>query len=113
MSYIKNHHATLRKEVSHKLATDAEVDDFHQNEKYEDSFFISGCPRIPGEIVGKAWQDQAVKDVKAVLYTLMGRDYTLVFVQNATSRVPNSEVKYNVQMADVKECRSLSFLIWV
>ena len=110
---LEQDHRRLNRVVEGKTAADAEVDDFHKNEKYEDSFFISGCPRIPGEIVGKAWQDQAVKDVKAVLYTLMGRDYTLVFVQNATSRVPNSEVKYNVQMADVKECRSLSFLIWV
>ena len=102
---LEQDHRRLNRVVEHKTAVDAELDDFHKNERFEDSFLIEGLPRIPNEFVGKAWQDRAVRDVKAVLTTLMGRDFKVVFVQNATSRVPNAEVKYNVQMAEISDSK--------
>ena len=102
---LEQDHRRLNRVVERKSAVDAELADFHKNEKFEDSFLIEGLPRIPPEVVGKPWQDQAVKDVQAVLLVLMGREFNIIVVQNATSRVPNSEVKYNVKMAEVKDSR--------
>ena len=35
----------------------------------------------------------------------MGREFPLVFISNATSRIPNSEVKYNVKMVNVADSK--------
>ena len=108
---LEQDHRRLNRVVERKSAIDAELDDFHKNEKFQDSFLISGLPRIPPEVIGKPWQDQAVRDVQAVLKILMGREYSIIVVQNATSRVPNAEVKYNVKMADVGECRCVFVMV--
>ena len=102
---LEQDHRRLNRVVESKSATDAELEDFRKNEKFEDSFLITGLARIPSELVGKAWQERAIADVQAVLKLLMGREYPIVFVQNATSRVPNSEVKYNVQLSNVPDSR--------
>ena len=102
---LEQDHRRLNRVVESKSATDAELEDFRKNEKFEDSFLITGLARIPSELVGKAWQERAIADVQAVLKLLMGREYPIVFVQNATSRVPNSEVKYNVQLSTVPDSR--------
>ena len=103
MMALEQDHRRLNKVVEKKTAIDAEIADFHQNERFEDSFLISGLPPISSDLFGKAWQDQAVKDVQGVLVTLMGKEYPILFVQNATSRIPNSEVKYNVKMRDAAD----------
>ena len=102
---LEQDHRRLNRVVESKTAIDAELDDFHKNERFEDSFVIFGLPRIPSEIVGKPWQEQAVRDVQGVLRILMGEECPLVFVSNATSRIPNSEVKYNFKMVDVNDSK--------
>ena len=66
-----------------------------------------GLPKIPSDLIGKAWQERAVKDVKEVLKELMGRDYSIVFVKNATSRAKDAEVTYNVQLTSVAESKQI------
>ena len=100
---IEQDHRRLNRFVEHKTAIDAELADFLANERFEDSFVIFGLDPIPSDLVGKAWQDRAVKDVQGVLTTLMGREYTIVFVRNATSRAKDAEVSYNVQLTSVAE----------
>ena len=102
---LEQDHRRLNRVVESKTAVDAEFDDFHKNETFVDSFVIHGLPRIPPEIVGKPWQDRAVRDVQAVLLILMGRECPIVVVQNATSRVPNAEVKYNVKMVEINDSK--------
>ena len=104
---LEQDHRRLNNVVERRTAIEAELADFHANEKFEDSFVISGLSPISSDLVGKAWQDQAVKNVQAVLLILMGREYPIVFVQNSTSRAPGSEVKYTVKMSDVADSRSI------
>ena len=99
MMALEQDHRRLNKVVEKKTAADAEIADFHQNERFEDSFLIAGLAPIASDLFGKAWQDQAVKDVQAVLVLLMGKEFPIAFIQNATSRIPGSEVKYNVKMS--------------
>ena len=98
MVALEQDHKRLNKVVEKKTAADAELADFHQNERFEDSFLISGLPSII-DLFGKEWQEKAVQDVQGVLRILMGREMPISFIQNATSRVPNSEVKYHVKMS--------------
>ena len=105
MMALEQDHRRLNRVVESKSAVYAELDDYHKNERFEDSFVIHGLPRISSEIVGKAWQDQAVRDVQAAILTLMGKECPIVFVQNSTSRVPNSEVKYSVKMASINDSK--------
>ena len=104
---LEQDHRRLNRVVENKTAVDAELADFQKNERFEDSFLISGLARIPKELVGKPWQDQALRDVQAVLLILMGREYPIIVVQNATSRVPDAEVKYNVKMAVVADSKAI------
>ena len=100
---LEQDHRRLNTVVERRTAIEAELADFHANEKFEDSFVISGLSPISSDLIGKAWQDQAVQNVQAVLLILMGREFNIVFVQNATSSAPGSEVKYNVKMSSVTD----------
>ena len=103
---LEQDHRRLNRVVESKTAADAELDDFHANERFEDSFVICGLAFIP-DLVGKAWQERAVQDVQGVLKELMGREYKIIFVKNATSRAKDAEITYNVKLADVKESRQI------
>ena len=83
MVAIEQDHRRLNRVVEDKIAIDSEYSDFLKNEKFEDSFLITGTSRIPSEIVGKAWQERAVRDVQAVLLILMGKEYSIIFVRKS------------------------------
>ena len=102
---LEQDHRCLNPAFESKSVVDAELSDFHTNERNEDSFVICGLPKIPDEIIGKPWQDQALRDVKAVLLLLMGRDFQIVFVKNSTSRAthPPPEITYTVKMSNVAD----------
>ena len=79
MSYIENHHAGLRKEVSHKVATDAEVDDFVQNRSEEDWIVIQGLPRLTG-VTRQEWPNAVKKQVvEAIVLVLRANRARLEF----------------------------------
>ena len=99
---LEQDHRRLNKVVEKKTAADAELSDFHANERTEDSFVICGLAYIP-DLVGKAWQDKAVQDVQDVLKVLMGREFNIIFVKNATSRVKDAEITYNVRLSSIPE----------
>ena len=102
---IEQDHRRLNRVVESKIAVDSEFADFRTNESMQDCFVISGpgLERLPSDIFGKEWQDRAVKDVKAVLNILMGRDCPIIVVHNSTRRVPDAEVTYTVRMSCVQD----------
>lgn len=104
---LEQDHRRLDRFVEKKTAVDYELADFLANERLEDFFVISGLPRIPPTLVSKAWQERAVKDVQRVILSMMGREMSIVVVQNITSRVPDSEVTYNVKMSEVSDSRAI------
>ena len=104
---LEQDHRRLNRVVENKIAIDAELSDFRENERMEDFFLISGLEKIDPDIVGKAWQDKAIKDVQAVLVSLMGREYPIVVVHNSTRRVPDAEVTYTVRMARVEDSKAI------
>ena len=58
-------------------------------------------------MVGKPWQDRALRDVQAVLVILMGKEFDIIVVQNATSRGKDAEVTYNVKLREVSDSRKI------
>ena len=104
---LEQDHQRLSKLVENKIAVDSELADFRENERNEDCFMIEGLPLIPSEIVGKPWQDLAVKHVKEVIVPLMGRDMDIMVVQNATARHEGADVKYSVRMASVQDSKAI------
>ena len=64
---LEQDHRRLHRVVDHKIAVDAELADFTKNERFEDCFVLEGTARIPDEVVGKPWQDQALRDVQEVI----------------------------------------------
>ena len=107
MTAIEQDHRRLNRVVENKTAADAELRDFHANERTEDFFVVAGLPLISGDLIGKAWQDQAVKDVSSFIKKLMGRRMKIVFVKNSTKRHEGAEVTYSVQMPSVEDSSSI------
>ena len=104
---LEQDHRRLNRVVDDKIAIDAELADSFKNERFEDCFVIEGTARIPEGIVGKPWQDQAVRDVQEVLKILVGSPGKIIFVQNATTRQPDAITAYNVKMSSVAESKAI------
>ena len=104
---LEQDHRRLVRVVDDKVAIDAEMADFLKNERFEDCFVVEGTPRIPDDVVGKPWQDRAIRDVQKVLKILMGKPGNIVFIQNATTRQPDAVVAYNVKMTTVAESKAI------
>lgn len=98
-------HRRLNSAHELKVAIDAELDDFRENERNEDHIVISGLPKIAGRLSGKEWQERALADVRKILEILMGRPIKPIVAHNATA--PGSDVTYNVQLESVEEARSV------
>ena len=104
---LEQDHRRLNRVVENKIAIDAELSDFHQNERNEDSFMIAGLPLIPDEITGKDWQKKAVENVQAVIKDLLGREMPILFVSNATKRHEGAEVTYSVRMVEISDSKAI------
>ena len=104
---LEQDHRRLNKVVEDKIAIDAEAADFHANERMQDFFVVAGLKAISSDLMGKAWQDQAMKDVKEFIKLLMGKKMDVVYVKNATARHKNAEVAYNVQMRHVADSKAI------
>ena len=78
---LEQDHRRLHRVVDNKIAIDAENADFARNERFEDCFVLEGTDRIPDEVTGKSWQDQAIKDTQDVIkvYTFSYFSYLFLF----------------------------------
>ena len=107
MMSLEQDHRRLNRVVEGKMAEDAELNDFHANERTQDFLVLAGCPRISDDLVGKAWQDAAMKDVAEVILLLMGKALPVVFVKNSTARHKDAEVTYSVRMTSVQDSKNI------
>ena len=107
VTVLEQDHRRLNQVMDHKIAIDAELSDFRQNERFEDSFVIYGLPLIPDELVGKDWQRRAVSDVQKVIKQLMGSEKPILFIQNSTKRHVGAEVTYTVKMVEVSDSKAI------
>ena len=105
---LEQDHRRLARVVDHKIAIDAELADFRENERLENCFEIIGLDRISSDIFGKEWQERALRDVQTIIKILMGSTREIVFITNATSRVrANAEVTYCVKMASFSDSSAI------
>ena len=104
---LEQDHRRLNRVVEGKMAIDAEECDYRENVSYLDSFVVAGLPRLSPDLIGKPWQDAAVRDVKEFIKKLMGREMSIVFVKNSTARHKDAEVKYTVIMKDIASSKAI------
>ena len=104
---LEQDHRRLNRVVENKIAIDSELSDFHQNERFEDSFVVTGLAAISPDLVGKDWQIQAVKDVQVVLKSLMGKELPILFVKNSTKRHQGAEISYTVRMQETSDAKAI------
>ena len=102
---LEQDHRRLNGVVEGKIAIDAEEADYRENVSNLDSFTLAGLPRLSPDLVGKAWQDAAVKDVQGFIRLLMGRDMGIHFIKNSTARHKDADIKYTVKMKDVQDSK--------
>ena len=104
---LEQDHRRLNRVVEDQIAIDSELADYRSNERFEDCFMIYGLAKISDDLVGKAWQDQAMRDVQEVMKILMGSEMPIVFIKNATTRQKDAETAYRVQVSEVSISRSI------
>ena len=102
MSYLENHHVGLQKQVSTKVAVDAEFSDWIQNRNEEDWIVIRGLPRLVG-ISDKEWPAAAKKQVtdciSLVLHASRTRiDFEVLHVTNPFKLRNTGPTMYNVRL---------------
>ena len=103
MMAIEQDHLRLNRSFEYKTAIDAEIADYHENIRLEDSFVIQGLPRINGiDLAPREWQVRARRDVLTAIKKLLGKELPIVFVSNATGRGKDAIVRYVVKMASVQ-----------
>ena len=108
MMVLEQDHRRLAKGHEMKSAADAELHDWHQNERWEDFFMIKGLALLPSAgISSKEWQDRAVKDVQKVLQIVMGAEVPIVYVLNATNKLRDTVATYHVQLAEVSLSKAI------
>ena len=56
IAYLENKSSDVRKQVSHKVATDSEFQDWLINRSEEDWLTIMGLKRLPGDLQPRDWQ---------------------------------------------------------
>ena len=102
MSYLENHHVGLQKQVSTKVAVDAEFSDWIQNRNDEDWLVIKGLPRL-NVVSDKEWPAAVKKQVSdcisLVLRTNRTRlDFEVLHVANPFKLRNTGPTLYNVRM---------------
>ena len=104
---LEQDHRRLNRVVEHKIAVDSEIADFRENERHEDCFVVAGLPAIDSDLAGKAWQDQAVKNVQEVIVILMGKEMPILYVKNSTKRYKDAEITYTVRMQELSDAKAI------
>ena len=108
MMAIEQDHRRLNRSFEYKTAVDAELADYYENLRLEDSFVISGLARISGtDLSTKEWQARARRDVGNAIKKLLGKDLKIVFVANATGRGKDADVRYVVKMSSVDDSAAI------
>lgn len=105
MIVIEQDHRRLVDAFDLKTAIDAELACFRTNERNEDSFLISGIQRLRDGLSGRAWQEEAKKEVLRVLALFVDRNIKIVVVHNVTGRSPSAEVSFSVRLSSVEDAR--------
>ena len=63
MTFLESKHGQLQARVDHKIAADAEFNDWVLNRSEEDWFVIRGLPRLSSKLSKSEWQDAARRQV--------------------------------------------------
>ena len=98
---LEQDHRRLNRAHEDKVAIDAEMDDFLENQRHEDSFIVSGLKKISSGLSTKEWQEQAQQDVRLMIGMLLDREMPIVVVHNQTG--VRKFTTYLVQMVNTKD----------
>jgi len=101
---VEQGHKALASDFDMKCAVDSELACFRANERSEDSFLITGLPRLPSSLSGRDWQERAKLDVRKALSELIDRPVNIVVVRNVSSRT-GSTSSYSVQLDSIPDSR--------
>ena len=104
MSYLENRHSGLQQQVCHKIAVDAEFNDWLQNRNDEDWMVIQGLPRL--NVSRSEFPDAARKQVsdfiKVVLNACRSRlDFDVILVSSPFKLNNSGPTTYNVRLDSV------------
>ena len=103
MVFLENRNQQLQQRVSHKIAVDAEFDDWVTNRSEEDWLVIRGLPRLT-QMSDRAWQDAARRQVADMIKLVLklnkvrDLDFTVLYVGNPLKHQKSGPTLYNVRL---------------
>ena len=84
VAVLEQGQAILSAEFSMKSAIDAELDEYMENVRSENSFLISGLPGPESGLDSRDWQKRVKRMVEEKIQLIIGRQAPISHVQNAT-----------------------------
>ena len=111
VSYLEQRHVHLLGRMNHKVAVDAEFDDWVTNKSEEDWLVIQRLKRLP-TMGGQEWQQAARKQVTDLIKTVLQAnrarfDFEVLLVVNPIRHITTGATVYNVQMDSVQSARRI------
>ena len=88
-----------------KTAVDSELDDYHENVRYEDHFLITGLPGPESGLSTRDWQGQVQRQVKEKLQILLGRPPQIAYISNATGARKDGIKSFLVKMVSREDSK--------
>ena len=74
MTYIESRHVHLQNRVDHRIAIDAEFNDWVLNRSEEDWLVVQGLPRLSNDLSNHDWQKAAKKQVTELIKFVLNID---------------------------------------
>lgn len=99
--------AILAADFALKTAVDAELDDYHENVRFEDCFLISGLPGPESGLGNRDWQHSVKRMVQEKIKLIIGRQATISYVQNATGTRKDGIKVFLVKMTNVEDSKAI------
>lgn len=104
---LEQGHALLAADFALKTAVDAELDEYHENVRYEDCFLISGLPGPDSGLGNRDWQNSVKRMVQEKIQLIIGRQAPISYVQNATGARKDGVKVFLVKMVNLVDSKAI------
>ena len=104
---LEQGHARLAAAFDMKTAVDAELDDYLENQKYEDHFTIAGLDGPESGLTSRDWQQQVKRQVQVKIQLILRRQASISYIQNITGKRGNGIKVFLVKMDNLVDAKMI------
>ena len=104
---LEQGHARLAAAFDLKTAVDAELDDYLENQKYEDHFTIAGLDGPESGLTSRDWQQQVKRQVQVKIQLILRRQASISYIQNITGKRRDGIKVFLVKMDNLVDAKMI------